>query len=148
MKKLNGILALLLCLLFLVPALASCGKKTPDATTAEPTTAGGEQGSSTSSTSSTTEATTTSKWETIGNAVSAYAESDRTLRIQYDMYVSSENIPQNDKYIQGPDSIIDGGTSLIEEKVYNRNREAAELLGLTLEYSSWDDLGWSKQAGR
>ena len=61
MKKLNGILALLLCLLFLVPALASCGKKTPDATTAEPTTAGGEQGSSTS-TSSTTEATTTSKW--------------------------------------------------------------------------------------
>ena len=147
MKKLNGILALLLCLLFLVPALASCGKKTPDVTTAEPTTAGGEQGSSTSA-SSATEATTTSKWETIGNAVSAYAATDRTLRIQYDMYVSSENIPQNDKYIQGPDSIIDGGTSLIEEKVYNRNRAAAELLGLTLEYSSWDDLGWSKQAGR
>ncbi|MBR6053461.1 MAG: hypothetical protein IKP55_06790, partial [Clostridia bacterium] len=124
MKKLNGILALLLCLLFLVPALASCRKETPDVTTAEPTTAGGEQGSSASTT---TEATTTSKWETIGNAVSAYAASDRTLRIQYDMYVSSENIPQNDKYIEGPDKIIDGGTSLIEEKVYNRNREAAEL---------------------
>ena len=147
MKKLNGILALLLCLFFLVPALASCGKKTPDATTAELTTAGGEQGSSTPSTT-TAEATTTSKWETIGNAVSAYAASDRTLRIQYDMYVSSENIPQNDKYIQGPDRIIDGGTSLIEEKVYNRNREAAELLGLTLEYSHWEDLGWGKQAGR
>ncbi len=143
MKKLNGILALLLCLLFLVPALASC-KKTPAATTAKPTTAGGEQGSSTSSTTE----DTTRKWETIGNAVSAYAASDRTLRIQYDMYRSSENIPQNDKYIQGPDGLVDGGTSLIEEKVYNRNREAAELLGLTLEYSHWEDLGWGKQAGR
>ncbi|MBR4770638.1 MAG: hypothetical protein IK090_06885 [Clostridia bacterium] len=129
MKKLNGILALLLCLLFLVPALASCRKETPDATTAKPTTAGGEQGSSTSPT---TEATTTSKWETIGNALSAYAEADRTILIQYDTYASAENIPQNDKYIQGPDEVIDGTTSTIEEKVYNRNRKAADLLGVTL----------------
>ncbi len=145
MKKLNGILALLLCLLFLVPALASCRKETPDATTAEPTTAGGEQGSSTSST---TEATTTSKWETIGNALSAYAEADRTILIQYDTYASAENIPQNDKYIQGPDEVIDGTTSTIEEKVYNRNRAAADLLGVTLKYAQWGDLKWGAQADR
>ncbi len=147
MKKLTSVLALILCLIFCVSALASCGKKTPDATTAQ-TTAEATRDSSSATEATTAAVTTTSKWETIGNAVSAYAASDRTLRIQYDMYVSSENIPQNDKYIQGPDRIIDGGTSLIEEKVYNRNREAAELLGLTLEYSSWDDLGWSKQAAR
>ena len=143
MKKLNGILALLLCLLFLVPALASCGKETREATAAS-TTAGGEQGSSTSSA---TEATT-NKWDTIGNAVSAYAASDRTLRIQYDMYVSAENIPQNNKYVQGPDELIAGATSSIEEKVYHRNRDAAEKLGLTLEYAQWDDLAWGRQAER
>ena len=145
MKKLNGILALLLCLLFLVPALASCRKETPDATTAKPTTAGGEQGSSTSPT---TEATTTSKWETIGNALSAYSEADRTILIQYDTYASAENIPQNDKYIQGPDEVIDGTTSTIEEKVYNRNRKAADLLGVTLKYAQWGDLKWGFQADR
>ena len=145
MKKLNGILALLLCLLFLVPALASCGKKTPDATTAASTTADGEQEASSSETQA---MTTTDKWETVGDEVTAYAASDRTLRIQYDMYVSAENVPQNNKYVQGPDELIAGTTSSIEEKVYHRNRDAAEKFGLTLEYAQWDDLSWGRQAER
>ena len=167
MKKLNGILALLLCLLFLVPALASCGKKTPDATTAEETaaestakgtsaesktvtTAAEASNSSSSQTAPETTAavTTTNKWESIGDAVTAYADADRTIRIQYDTSSSAENTPQNSKYIQGPDELIDGTTSSIEEKVYHRNRDAAEMLGLSLEYLKWDQYGWGKQAGQ
>ncbi len=145
MKKLIGILALILCLCFCVSAFASC-KKTSTVTTA-PDTAEGTRNPS-SGTNVTPATTTTSKWEPIGEAVSAYAEADRTILIQYDMYASAENIPQNDKYIQGPDAVIDGTTSTIEEKVYNRNRAAADLLGVTLKYAQWRDLKWGAQADR
>ena len=95
----------------------------------------------------TTEALVEMDWDQIGAAVSAYNEEDRLLRIQYDMYVSAENIPQNNKYLQGPDELSDT-TSEIETMVYNRNHDAAELLGLTLEYIQWDNYSWGKQAGQ
>ena len=138
---LRAVLSLLLVCLLLVP-LASCGKdgKKTDTTATEP---GG-----TSPEPATTTSEVTSKWPGIGEAVSAYAASDRTLKIEYDMFVSPENSPKNNIYIQGPDELIAGATSSIEEKVYHRNKDAADLLGVTLSYSYWDDLKWGKQADR
>ena len=138
---LRAVLSLLLVCLLLVP-LASCGKdgKKIDTTATEP---GG-----TSPTPATTTSEVTSKWPGIGEAVSAYAASDRTLKIEYDMFVSPENSPKNNIYIQGPDELIAGVTSSIEEKVYHRNKDAADLLGVTLSYTYWDDLKWGRQADR
>ena len=84
-------------------------------------------------------------WDSIGAEVSAYDSADRLFRIQYDTYVSAENIPQNNKYLQGPDELTPT-TSEIETMVYDRNRAAAELFGLTLEYKQWDSYAWGKQA--
>ena len=151
MKKRNSplraVLSLLLVCLMLFP-LASCGKgKKTDAT--EPLTdSATDPNPSSDTTAGESTAETTSKWDGIGEAVSAYAAADRTLLIEYDMFVSPENSPKNNIYIQGPDEVVGGVTSSIEELVYNRNKAAADLLGVTMSYTYWDDLKWARQADR
>ena len=144
---LRTVLSLFLVCLLLVP-LASCGKgKKTDAT--EPLTGSAtDPNPSSGTTAGETTPESTRKWYGIGEAVSAYAASDRTLLIEYDMFVSPENSPKNNIYIQGPDEVVSGVTSSIEELVYNRNKAAADLLGVTMSYTYWDDLKWARQADR
>ena len=161
MKKLTGILALFLCLVFFVSAFASCGKNTgsttapeatePDATASQTTasqTTENVTAAPTTPKETTAIPTTTDPFEVIGDEVSAFSADDRNLKIQYNMYVSAENIPRNNIYIQGPDEVTMGVTSQVEQLVYERNHAAADLLGLTLTYDYWDDLKWGAQAGR
>ena len=135
MKRLTLTVALLLCLVLCVFAFASCDKhKKKDQTTTEK--------------QDETPSVTESKWPGIGKEVSAFAEEDRKIRIQYDMSTNNgEKVATNDKYIQGPDA-ISNETAKIDQKVYHRNKDARELLGLTIEYDYWNgtDVTWGKQA--
>ena len=133
MKRL---LAFLLLLAMLTTAFASCGK----AKKTTQTTVG-----------ATTEPATepaTDKWEEFGGEVSALGASARSLKIELSDYMNSEKDSRNDVYVAGPDEDGYDGASTIEQMVYDRNKAACDLLGTTVAYVYWKDLGWSQQAER
>ena len=128
MKKKLVSLLLLLCIVFSVFALASCnnGKKKK---TEEPTK---EQ----------TTVLTTDKWEVYAPQVKALAEDCRQLHIEYSTVVSAEKGSKNDVYVKGPD-FVDTETPDIEVMVYNRNKAAESLLGVTIKWTPWN-YGYGK----
>ncbi|MBR4335150.1 MAG: hypothetical protein IKP74_01730, partial [Clostridia bacterium] len=92
-------LCLLLCVVFSVFALASCGGKVPDETTAAPETeATGADG-----TDGETVAVTTDKWEALAPQIARLAERDRTLKIECSEFKTAEKASKNDIYLKGPD---------------------------------------------
>ena len=130
MKKRIVSLLLLLCIAFSTVALSSCGKDKRDET-AEPT-------------KQQTTALTTDKWEVVAPAVKALDADARSFKIELDAYSSSSKTARNDVYLKGPD-FVDVGTPDIEVLVYNRNRDAADLLGVTIEYTTTNN-GWNYQS--
>ena len=148
MKKTIG---LLLILSVLVLALASCGGKTPAATTA------GESAAATAVTDGTTAAATTEaetevettfdKWEEIAPKITIIAANDRKIKIECSEFATAEKASRNDIYLKGPDAVEDGVTPTIQTMVYERNRDADELLGTTVEFVFWN-YDWGKQAGQ
>ena len=128
-------LCLLLCVVFSVFALASCGGKAPDEATAAPET---EATSPEDETDPTTAAVTTDKWEALAPKITMLSERDRSLKIECSEFKTAEKASKNDIYLKGPDEIVDGVTPLIQQMVYDRNRAADELLQTTVEYVFWD----------
>ena len=145
MKKLNGILSLVLCIVLMAFCFASCGKDKKKDTTTAVTGTNNPDGSATSATQA--PATTTSKWEQIAAEVNGIGSASRTFKIMMDNYTNPERIAANKKYIQGPDEIQEGQTSAIEQMVYERNRDAEALLGVHVEYDL-SDWGWDQQSGK
>ncbi|MBR5043932.1 MAG: hypothetical protein IKX66_01175, partial [Clostridia bacterium] len=141
MKKL---ISVLLLLAMLVLPLASCGKKTADAT-AEGTDPGTAALDTTSG--ETTAATTEDpKWDEIASKIGVIREQDRTLRIELSNHSDAEKTSKNDKYVVGPDEITPGETPLIEQLIYERNKAAFDLLQVKIgEYIYWD-YAWDKQS--
>ncbi len=135
-------LCLLLCIVFSVFALASCGKGdgVSDGTTREPeaTASDPEATSPEDETDPTTAAVTTDKWEALAPQVTRLAARDRQLKIECSEFKTAEKASKNDIYLKGPDEIVDGVTPLIQQMVYERNRAADELLQTTVEYVFWD----------
>ena len=142
MKKL---ISVLLLLAMLVLPLASCGKKTADATAEGTAPESGAPGTTVGET--TVEVTTEDpKWDEIASKIGVIREEDRTLRIELSKHSDAEKTSKNDKYVVGPDEIIPGETPLIEQMVYERNKAAFDLLQVKIsEYIYWDKE-WSKQA--
>ena len=128
-------LCLLLCVVFSVFALASCGGKAPDEATAAPET---EATSPEDETDPTTAAVTTDKWEALAPKITMLSERDRSLKIECSEFKTAEKASKNDIYLKGPDEIVDGVTPMIEQMVYDRNRAADELLGTKIEFVFWD----------
>lgn len=132
MKKLIVTIALLLCFVLCAFGLSSC-KKDPAET------------SGTASSDVTPSDATTNKWEPIGEEVRAFAEANRSFKIQYDMNSTAERTSKNDTYIQGPDKITPGVNSDgVPPMVYARNRAVEKLLGVHIDYVRWDEA-WGKQ---
>ena len=134
-------LLLILCFLFSVLALSSCGKGEKPAETTAPETeptltvptasdAGIEE--------ATTAEVTTDKWEEIAPKITMIAEKDRTLKIECSSRQTAVKGSKNDIYLKGPDAIVDGETPLIEVMVYERNKAAADLLGIKTDFVFWD----------
>ena len=146
MKKPIG---LLLILSTLILAFASCGGKTPEATTAGATSSATERTTEIAATTEpATEAETTAdKWEEIAPKITMLAEKERTLKIECSEFVTAEKASRNDVYLKGPDSVEDGVTPAIRVMVYERNRDADALLGTTVEFVFWN-YGWGEQAGQ
>ena len=149
MKNFTRILALLLCVVLLAFAFASCGKdKNKDASAT--TTAAKTGDSSAKSTTTATPATTTvNVWPSIAEEIDEFESVNKNFKIVLDMYTSSERIAKNQQYIQGPDEIEEGVTSAIEQLVYERNRDAKELLDVTVDYDYWNDKDlhkWGQQS--
>ncbi|MBR4770309.1 MAG: hypothetical protein IK090_05205 [Clostridia bacterium] len=144
MKRL---LAFLLLLVMTALVFASCGKdKTTDATTGNATTAApATSGDASASADATTEEATTADPYARVQAISA---ANRSLTIQLSGYGNAEKVSKNDKYVAGPDAIVEGTTPSIEQMVYKRNAKANEQLGTTVSYVYWSDLGWDAQWGR
>ena len=148
MKKRIVSLILTLCFVLSVFALASCGKSGETAsTTAEVTEPSETELGTTASetTEVTTAVATTDKWEVLAPKITMISEAMRTLRIECDSNKSAEKSAKNDIYLKGPDSVEDGVTPLIQQMVYERNRAAEALLGITTEFVFWDE-SWGKQA--
>ena len=134
MKKRILSLCLILCFVFSVFALVSCGNKTPDAT--EPAS---QEGSATA----TETAATTDKWNVLAPQVTMISESNRRLKIEYSVAGSDEKRSKNDIYVKGPDTILEGITPDIQVMVFERNKAASELLDTTIEYVEWS-YGYGK----
>ena len=140
----------LLLTVFLVLALVSCGGNgaaaidldAPDGVTSAATAAE-------SVTSATVESveTTVDRWEDLAPQVTIMADRLRNLRFEISVYGDAEKSSKNKAYIVGPDDIVDGETPVIEQMVYQRNKNADELLGTSIEYTYWD-LKWAKQAAK
>ncbi|MBR4336288.1 MAG: hypothetical protein IKP74_07530 [Clostridia bacterium] len=128
-------LLLLLATVFSIFTLASCGEreKTPVATTTATKIGSGSDDATAG------EETTagTDKWEALAPKVTMIAARDRTLKIEYENYVNAEHAAKNDVYLEGPDAIEEGVTPKIRQLVYERNKAACELFGLTIEYEPW-----------
>ena len=136
MKNLTRILAFLLCVVFVVMAFASCGKKKKkdDATTAQPQTTG-----------SVTPVSTERDWASIADDIAGFAASNRRFKVELDVLTNAERISKNKEYLEGPDKVTEGETALIEQYVYERNHNAMEDLGIEgIEYTYWD-YGWNQQ---
>ncbi len=130
MKKTIVSLLLLFSMVFSVFALSACGNGKKDET-AEPT-------------QQQTTALTTDKWEVIAPEVKALPEDARSFKIELDAYSSSSKTARNDVYLKGPD-FVDVETPDIDVMIYNRNRAAADLLGVSIEYTT-TNLGWNYQS--
>ncbi|MBR6053163.1 MAG: hypothetical protein IKP55_05225 [Clostridia bacterium] len=151
------IICLLLVLVMTALALASCGKSKDAATTtaketAQETTAsataGQETAEATTATPTTVPVTTADPFVAIGEEVRALSAPNRNIKIQLSAFGNAEKVSKNDKYVAGPDAVEEGETPEIQVMVFERNRAANELLGTTVAYSYWSDLGWDAQWGR
>lgn len=135
MKRL---ISILLVVMMLVIALASCMGKTPASTTAATTT-----------TPTTTPPTTTTKpsvdvddvvnpkWETLATDVKGMAADLRSLKFELSDVISGTYDAKNEEYMVGPDSLE--GASAIQRLIYERNKEACDTLGITIEYTKNND---------
>lgn len=126
MKRLT---VLLLLLAILATGLASCGPKKPAATEA---------------TTENESKYTTDKDVDKGREVRALPASDRSFKIEMSDFRNAEKDSKNDIYLAGPDARE--GASSIGQKIYDRNKRAEELLGVSVEYLYWDQYGWEAQA--
>lgn len=145
MKKKTVSLLLILCLVFSVFALASCGKgEKAGAATGDPDASGSSAADNPSS--------ITDKWEIFGSEVSAIAAQNRRFTIEYSQFVAPEKIAKNREYLAGPDEseIVEGVTPSIQMMVYERNKAASELLGTTITYVDWDHdkASWGQAANQ
>ena len=141
MKQRIVSLILILCFVFSVLALTSCNKDNKaDATTAQKETA-----TATQTAEATTAVATTDKWEELAESVTMITERDRNLKIAIDISRNGVKTSKNDSYVKGPDSVEDGITPEIEVLVYERNKKAKELFGLTITYDAWSEY-YQKQA--
>ena len=148
MKNFTRILALFLCVVLLAFAFASCGrKKNTDATEATTATAKNPDDSGKSTTSTTPATTTVNVWPSIAEEVGAFSAANRKFLIELDNHSDAERNAANVKYLQGPDAIEEGVTSAIEQLIYERNEAAKELLGIEIEYTTWD-YGWDAQTSQ
>ncbi|MBR5044587.1 MAG: hypothetical protein IKX66_04495 [Clostridia bacterium] len=136
MKK--RIVSLLLALCFVLSAfvLASCGRSA-DTTRTTAQNEATDPVASASETEATTAEPTTDKWVDLAPMVTMITPKDRSLKIACDISRNGVKTSKNDVYVKGPDSVEDGITPEIEVMVYERNRAAKELLGLTIEYETW-----------
>ena len=139
MRKRITALLLTACLFLSVFAFASCGGKTPAAT--EPATDGSD------ATTEETVAVTTDKWEVLAPRITMLSEADRNLKIECSEFKTAEKASKNDVYLKGPDSVEDGVTPAIEQMVYERNRAAEALFGVSVEFVFWNN-DWGQQSGR
>ncbi|MBP5348874.1 MAG: hypothetical protein J6Z13_00770 [Clostridia bacterium] len=150
------VIAFLLLLVMTALVFVSCGKtKDADATTAKATaaatTAGGTSAGGTTAGATTVAATTTVPETTVdpfiavGEEVKALSAANRNIKIQLSAFGNAEKVSKNDKYVAGPDAVQVGVTPEIQIMVYDRNRAACELLGTTVDYVYWSDLGWDAQ---
>ena len=87
-------------------------------------------------------------FEKIAKEVNKMSDSMRSFKISYDAYTYAERVAKNAEYVRGPDTVEDGVTPSIQEMVYKRNKNAVELLGLSIEYSAQDTYGWGNQASK
>ncbi len=144
MKRTLGSLLLLLALILL---LASCGGKTPEKTTGSATTPATFTATEEGTEPATEGVTTADKWEDLAPKITMLAERERKLKIECSEFVTAEKASKNDIYLKGPDAVEDGVTSAIQVMVYERNRDADELLGTSVEFVFWN-YDWGKQAGQ
>ena len=142
MKKL---ISVLLLLAMLVLPLASCGKKTADAT-AEGTDPGTAALDTTSGETTAAATTEDPKWDEIASKIGVIREQDRTLRIELSNHSDAEKTSKNDKYVVGPDEITPGETPLIEQLIYERNKAACDLLQVSIDKYIYWDYAWDKQS--
>ena len=152
------VIAFLLLLVMTALVFVSCGKtkdadattakETAAATTAKATTAGETAGETTVAATTTVPETTVDPFIAVGEEVKALSAANRNIKIQLSAFGNAEKVSKNDKYVAGPDSVEEGVTPEIQVMIYERNRAANELLGTTVSYSYWSDLGWDAQWGR
>ena len=149
MKNLTRILALFLCVVLLAFAFASCGKnKDKDATNAPSTTAKNTSDVTGGATTATVPATTTvNVFSSIAEEIEGYAAPNRKFLIELDNHSDAERNAANVKYLQGPDEIQEGVTPAIEQLIYERNEAAKALLGIDVEYTTWD-YSWNDQTNQ
>ena len=134
-------IALLLLSAFLLLAFASCGSR--EGTVVE-TTAGTE--ATAAEGDGTDAAATTDKWEALAPKVRTISAKYRQLKFQICTFGDAEKSSKNREFIAGPDAVEDGVTPRIQQMVYERNRQADEVLGTTIGYEFWDAYRWAKQA--
>ena len=137
MKKRIVSLLLTLCFIFSVFALSSCEKDEKPAETTAPGINGPEAAESDTA-DETTAPVTTDKWEELAPKILMIAERDRTLKIECSERQTAVKGSKNDIYLKGPDSVEEGVTPLIERMVYERNKAAADLLGIKTNFVFWD----------
>ena len=146
MKK---ILCLLLVLVMTALTLASCGKKNETTgTTAKATAAETGDAAATTSDKTTLLETTVTEPETISPELMNVLLMDpalKRIKIEYSTFTNAEKASKNNIYIEGPDAVEEGVTPEIQIMVYERNRQASELLGTTVEYTYMDKT-WGAQA--
>ena len=132
-------LCLILCFVFSVLALASCGKSgDATATTAAAKATTNPAATDTETAEVTTvEATDDDKWEEIAEKITMITPKDRELKIACDISRNGVKTSKNNVYVASPDSVEVGITPEIEVMVYERNEAAKELLGVTIEYDYW-----------
>ncbi len=130
MKRL---ISILLVVVMLAIALASCGPAKPAATTTASTTPPA------ATTTGSTQGTGDAKWETLATNVKAMDAELRSLKFEMSDMTANAYDTKNKEYIAGPDS--PEGASAISRLVYERNKEASELLGITIEYEL-NSSGW------
>jgi hypothetical protein len=136
MKK---IISFLLLLVVLVGTFAACGEGDDDGgTTAPGTTAPG-----TTNPGTTAPSTTTDIWvDSIGPEVRALAEEQRSLKFEMGRLTNAELDAMTDIYMANGEEM---GTSSIEQLIWERNKAAEELLGVTMTYD-YCDADWGNVA--
>ena len=140
MKKL---ISILLVAVMLVVALASCSSKKPAATTAATTTKPTTTAPPVTTTKPTinVEGEVHPKWETLATDVKAMDAARRSLKFELSDVPAGNFDTKNKEYMAGPDS--PNGASTIDRLVYERNQEASDLLGITIEYDHSNREAWS-----